>query len=44
MGHPFEQRRQADVPATPDEVLGRHRLRAGDRLLVHGPQRGAARR
>ena len=44
MGHPFEQRSQAEVPATPDEVLGRHRLRAGDRLLVHGPQRGAARR
>ena len=44
MGHPFEQRSQAEVPAPPDEVLGRRRLRARDRLLVHGSQRGAARR
>ena len=44
MGHPFEQRTTGRGAGHPGRGLGRHRLRAGDRLLVHGPQRGAARR
>ena len=44
MGHPFEERKEAEVPAHPGRGSGRHRLWAGHQLLVHGPQRRAARR
>ena len=43
-GPPVRTAQRGRSAGDPGRGLGRHRLRAGDQLLVHGPQRGAARR